>query len=57
MLVDETGWLSEERFLHADQRRDLWHGDDIGAMLDWMRHYQPAQASKWLDEKRRKALR
>ncbi|KGM54951.1 lysine decarboxylase [Lysobacter daejeonensis GH1-9] len=49
--------MVEERFLHPDQRRDLWHGDGISAMLDWMRGYQPAQASKWMDEKRRKALR
>ena len=49
--------MVQERFLHADQRRDLWHGDDIGAMLDWMRAYEPANASKWIDEKRRKELR
>lgn len=49
--------MVEERFLHPDQRRDLWHGDEIGAMLDWMHRYRPAQASKWLDEKRRKDLR
>ncbi|SFK90264.1 LOG family protein [Lysobacter sp. cf310] len=46
-----------ERFLHADQRRDLWHGDDLDAMLTWMRAYRPAEASKWMDEKRRNALR
>jgi len=49
--------MVQERFLHADQRRDLWHGEDIGAMLDWMRAYEPANASKWIDEKRRKELR
>ena len=41
-----------ERFLHPAQRADLWHGDDAVAMLDWMRGYEPAQAAKWLDEKR-----
>ncbi|MFD0323618.1 LOG family protein [Lysobacter gummosus] len=46
-----------ERFLHADQRQDLWHGDDIDVLLSWMRDYIPASASKWMDEKRRKALR
>jgi uncharacterized protein (TIGR00730 family) len=46
-----------ERFLHADQRQDLWHGEDIDAMLDWMRAYQPARAGKRLDEKRRGDLR
>ncbi len=46
-----------ERFLHADQRHDLWQGEDIDAMLDWMRAYTPAKASKWMDEKRRSELR
>lgn len=46
-----------ERFLHPDQRADLWYGDDIDTMLHWMRHYQPAQASKWLAEKHRQTLR
>jgi uncharacterized protein (TIGR00730 family) len=49
--------MVEERFLHPDQRRDLWHGDDIEAMLGWMRSYEPAHAAKWMDEKRRKDLR
>jgi len=49
--------MVDERFLHPDQRRDLWHGDDIDAMLAWMRDYQPASSSKWMDEKRRSALR
>ncbi|MGO1069045.1 TIGR00730 family Rossman fold protein [Lysobacter sp. CA199] len=49
--------MVEERFLHADQRQDLWHGDDIATMLEWMRDYTPAAASKWMDEKRRNALR
>jgi len=49
--------MVEERFLHPDQRRDLWHGDDIDSMIAWMRAYQPAQSSKWLDEKRRNAMR
>jgi hypothetical protein len=49
--------MVEERFLHEDQRRDLWHGDDIEAMLGWMRDYEPAHATKWMDEKRRKELR
>ena len=56
-LVAMMDSMVEERFLHADQRRDLWHGDDIPGMLEWMRRYEPAQASKWLDEKRRTALR
>jgi uncharacterized protein (TIGR00730 family) len=56
-LIGMIDRMVDERFLHADQRHDLWHGEDIDAMLEWMRHYQPAQASKWIDEKRRGALR
>jgi uncharacterized protein (TIGR00730 family) len=56
-LIAMLDRMVEERFLHSDQRRDLWHGDDLGAMLDWMQRYEPAQADKWMDEKRRKALR
>lgn len=56
-LIGMIDRMVEERFLHAEQRSDLWHGEDIAAMLQWMRDYQPAQASKWIDEKRRTALR
>ncbi|MGH8085132.1 MAG: TIGR00730 family Rossman fold protein [Lysobacter sp.] len=52
-LIAMMDRMVAERFLHADQRRDLWHGDDIEAMLTWMSSYQPAHADKWLDEKRR----
>jgi uncharacterized protein (TIGR00730 family) len=56
-LVAMMDRMVDERFLHADQRGDLWHGDDIDALFAWMRAYVPAHADKWLDEKRRKALR
>ncbi|MBB1087578.1 TIGR00730 family Rossman fold protein [Lysobacter sp. SG-8] len=56
-LVAMIDRMVEERFLHPDQRADLWHGDDIPTMLAWMRAYTPAQADKWLDGKRRAALR
>ena len=45
-----------ERFLHADQRHDLWFGEDAGEMLQWMASYTPGDAGKWFDEKRRAAL-
>ena len=56
-LIQMIDRMVEERFLHPDQRQDLWHGEDADAMLGWMRGYEPASASKWLDEKRRKSLR
>ena len=46
-----------DRFLHPDQRQDLWIGDAIATMLGWMRAYEPVQASKWLDEKHKNSLR
>jgi len=49
--------MVRERFLHAEQRNDLWHGSDIEGLLAWMRDYVPAQADKWLDEKRRSQLK
>lgn len=49
--------MVRERFLHPEQRDDLWQGHDIGAMLAWMRGYVPARADKWLDEKRRSQLK
>ena len=56
-LVSMMDRMVAERFLHAEQRNDLWHGEDIGAMVAWMRAYQPARADKWLDEKRRRDMR
>ncbi len=56
-LIGMIDRMVGERFLHADQRADLWHGDDIDAMLAWMQGYEPAQASKWIDEKRRSVMR
>ena len=49
--------MVRERFLHPDQRNDLWHGEEIDALFAWMRGYVPAQADKWLDGKRRESLR
>lgn len=56
-LIGMIDRMVEERFLHVEQRTDLWHGEDIAGMLQWMRDYRPALASKWIDEKRRTALR
>ena len=49
--------MVETRFLHAAQRDDLWHGEDLDALFGWMRDYRPAQAEKWLEGKRKAALR
>jgi uncharacterized protein (TIGR00730 family) len=56
-LIGMIDHMVAERFLHPEQRDDLWHGDDATRMLEWMRAYSPAQADKWFDEKKRSALR
>lgn len=56
-LIGMIDRMVEERFLHPDQRNDLWHGENIEALMQWMKEYRPAQASKWIDEKRRESLR
>ena len=56
-LIGMIDRMVEERFLHPDQRADLWYGSDIDQMLAWMHAYTPARAEKWIDEKRRSALK
>ncbi len=56
-LIQMIDRMVEQRFLHAEQRQDLWHGDDLDTLFDWMHDYIPAQADKWLDAKRRDNLR
>ena len=56
-LMQMLDRMVAERFLHADQRSDLWHGDGLEALFAWMRAYTPARADKWLDEKRRGDMR
>jgi len=56
-LIAMMDRMVEERFLHAEQRTDLWHGDDIAALLTWMKRYVPVLASKWLNQRRLKDLR
>ena len=33
--------MLQEGFLREEHRRDLWHGEDIDAWLEWMRHHRP----------------
>ena len=56
-LIGMIDTMVSERFLHPEQREDLWYGDDATQMLEWMRNYSPAQADKWFDETKRNALR
>ena len=56
-LISMLDRMVATRFLHPDQRDDLWHGEDLNTLFDWLRSYRPAQADKWMDEKRRGDLR
>ncbi|QCO67791.1 TIGR00730 family Rossman fold protein [Luteimonas yindakuii] len=56
-LIAMMDRMVEERFLHPGQRADLWTGQDIEAMLGWMKTYEPAHATKWLSEKHSRELR
>ncbi|MBS7456299.1 TIGR00730 family Rossman fold protein [Coralloluteibacterium stylophorae] len=37
-----------EGFLRAAQRANVWIGDDIDALLDWMQSYRVEPVSKWI---------
>jgi len=52
-LVAMMDRMVDEGFLHPDQRRDLWHGGDIEAMLAWMHAYAPLPADKGAELGRR----
>ncbi len=56
-LMGMVDHMVEQGFLHADQRQDLWHGEELDALFAWLRDYTPAQASTWLAEKRRGVVR
>jgi uncharacterized protein (TIGR00730 family) len=56
-LLQMIDRMVAERFLHPDQRADLWHGDDIDGLFTWLDGYKPAHALKWLDAKRKSGLR
>lgn len=51
-LIGMMDRMVAEHFVNAGQRHDLWHGEEIDTMLEWMHSYRPANADKWLEEKR-----
>jgi len=56
-LIAMLDRMVEERFLRENHRRDLWHGEDIGALLQWLHEYRSVDVASLPDEKRRKDLR
>jgi uncharacterized protein (TIGR00730 family) len=37
-----------EGFVRAEQRNNVWFGDDIPALLDWMHSYESGYTPKWI---------
>jgi uncharacterized protein (TIGR00730 family) len=56
-LIAMLDRMVDERFLPAAQRQDLWHGEGIDALFEWMRAYRPVNSTKWLEDKRHEDLR
>lgn len=56
-LIAMLDRMVEEQFLREANRRDLWHGEDIDALLQWMRDYQPAPGKKAPGNRQSKDLR
>ena len=54
-LRDMLDHMVAEGFLHPEQRHDLYFGDSLPELLQWMDAYQPIRVDKWLDGKRRDA--
>ncbi|MEO9091712.1 MAG: TIGR00730 family Rossman fold protein [Rhodanobacter sp.] len=44
-----TEHMVEEAFVKAKQRDNIWFGDDIPALFEWMEHYQSDYVPKWID--------
>lgn len=40
-LMEMLDRMLQEGFLRDEHRRDLWHGEDIDALLEWMRRDRP----------------
>ncbi|MGN2252173.1 TIGR00730 family Rossman fold protein [Frateuria sp. GZRe12] len=40
-----------ERFVRPEQREDVWFGQDMGALFDWMASYEGRYLPKWVDDR------
>ena len=43
--------MVDESFVKAAQRDSIWFGDDIAALLDWMRDYEGSYTPKWISSR------
>jgi uncharacterized protein (TIGR00730 family) len=40
-----------ERFVRPEQREDVWFGQDMAALFDWMASYEGRYLPKWVDDR------
>jgi uncharacterized protein (TIGR00730 family) len=40
-----------ERFVRAEQRDNIWFGENMAQLFDWMAHYQSSDTPKWIDSR------
>ncbi|MFC5437565.1 TIGR00730 family Rossman fold protein [Rhodanobacter umsongensis] len=41
--------MVDENFVRPEQRENIWFGDDMTALFDWMQVYQGSYIPKWID--------
>jgi uncharacterized protein (TIGR00730 family) len=56
-LITMLDRMVDTGFLRSEHRRDLWHGEDIGALLAWMRTYRSVHVGKPVDARQPSSLR
>lgn len=56
-LIAMLDRMVDQRFVRADHRRDLWHGENMDALFEWLFENRPALATNSSDEKQQKDLR
>ncbi|UGB36898.1 TIGR00730 family Rossman fold protein [Frateuria soli] len=45
------GHMVAERFVRPEQREDVWFGQDMAALFDWMASYEGRYLPKWVDDR------
>ncbi len=48
-LRDMMDHMVTERFVRAEQRGNIWFGEDATTMFDWMAQYHSHHPPKWID--------
>lgn len=47
--------MVDENFVRSHQRDNIWFGDDMQALFDWMQTYEGSYQPKWIDRESVKA--